>query len=442
MLLDGTIPPSVAAVLAVCRSCFTVPTFRTFCVLVTGMIAQTRHRTVCGMLLGTGLERVWHHARCHRLFSAARWSVDEVGLALADLIVARLLPDSAPLVVTVDDTLFKRSGRKVFGAAWQHDGAAKTPRPAGFGNCWVVAGLVVTVPFLSRPVCLPVLARLWQPRHTGKIALARQMVELLAARFPDRTVNAVGDAAYVGEHLRGLDAQITWTSRLKVTSVLHELPPPHTGKKGRPRTRGPRLGTPTDLSQVLDWRRVKVRRYGRVDTVFLADRICLWYGCFHTLPVRVVLVWDSNCGPGTGLDRGYGAALVTTDLTSPAELIVERYAARWAIETAFHDARQTLGVGEARNRTQRAVQRTVPFGLLAYTVVLIWYVLTGHQPADTEQHRARARWYTTKTQPSFEDMTAKLRRTIIAHRFRGPHPHQAQPEEIQAILTAWAIAGT
>ncbi|MFD8381358.1 hypothetical protein ACFV2X_22895 [Streptomyces sp. NPDC059679] len=75
-------------------------------------------------------------------------------------------------------------------------------------------------------------------------------------------------------------------------------------------------------------------------------------------------------------------------------------------------------------------------------MVTTWYALAGHQPADTDEHRARARWYTTKTQPSFEDMTAKLRRTIIAHRFRGPHPHQAQPEEIQAVLTAWATAGT
>ncbi|MEU5646732.1 transposase [Streptomyces milbemycinicus] len=180
--------------LAVCRSCFTAPTFRTFCVLLTGLIAQTRRRTVCGMLLGTGLERVWHHARCHRLFSTARWSADEASLALAGLVVARLLPDGAPLQVAVDDTLFKRSGKKVFGAAWQHDGAARGPRPAGFGNCWVIAGIVVTVPFLTRPVCLPVLARLWRPRHTGKIALAREMTELLAAHFPDRTLHTVGDA--------------------------------------------------------------------------------------------------------------------------------------------------------------------------------------------------------------------------------------------------------
>jgi hypothetical protein len=37
-----------------------------------------------------------------------------------------------------------------------------------------------------RPVCLPVLARLWRPRRTGKIAFAREMVEVIAARHPDR----------------------------------------------------------------------------------------------------------------------------------------------------------------------------------------------------------------------------------------------------------------
>src|SRR6185295_14538369 len=99
-------------------------------------------------------------------------------------------------------------------------------------------GIVVQLSFLSRPVCLPVLARLWRPRHTGKIAHARVLAELIAARYPDRRVHVVGDAAYVGERLRDVDDRITWTSRLKVTSVLHQLPPPRTGRSGRPRTRG------------------------------------------------------------------------------------------------------------------------------------------------------------------------------------------------------------
>src|SRR6266536_1200920 len=92
-------------------------------------------------------------------------------------------------------------GRPVGGlpVLFHHAHAAKGPKPIGFGNCWVVAGVVVTVPFLSRPVCLPVLARLWHPRRTGKLAHARAMVELVAARYPDRKVHSVGDAAYVGD---------------------------------------------------------------------------------------------------------------------------------------------------------------------------------------------------------------------------------------------------
>jgi SRSO17 transposase len=57
-----------------------------------------------------------------------------------------------------------------------------------------------------------------------------------------------------------------------------------------------------------------------------------------------------------------GLPLVTTDLESTAEDLVARNAARWGIEQAFADARQILGVGQARNRTRRAVERTVPFG--------------------------------------------------------------------------------
>jgi hypothetical protein len=445
MLPGATVPSSLAGLLAVFRPCFTAPTFPTFVGLVVGLIAQTRRRTVCGMLIGAGLEQLWHHSRAHRFFALARWSSDTVGLALADLIVAHLLPVGSPLTVAVDDTLFKRSGKKVFGVAWHHDGAAKGPKPIGFGNCWVVAGIVVPLPFLSRPVCLPVLARLWRPRQTGKIAHARELAELIAARYPDRHVHVVGDAAYVGERLRNLQTRITWTSRLKVTSVLHELPPARTGRSGRPRTRGARLGTPTDLAAAAvrgRWRDTRVRRYGRTDAVQITEVICLWYGSFRSQTVRVILVRDDKPRTRDRDDRGYGLPLVTTDLHSSAEDLVARYASRWGIEQAFADARQIIGVGEARNRTCRAVERTVPFGLVCFSVVTLWYALHGHCVDDVAGHRARARWYTTKTEPSYDDMTIKLRRVIIAARFRGPRPEQATPQETRAVLAAWAAAGT
>jgi hypothetical protein len=88
------------------------------------------------------------------------------------------------------------------------------------------------------------------------------------------------------------------------------------------------------------------------------------------------------------------------------------------------------------------VQRTVPFGLICFSVVTVWYVLHGHAPEDVASYRTRARCYTTKTEPSYDDMTIKLRRVIIAARFCSPRPEQATPQETRAVLAAWAAAGT
>ena len=85
------------------------------------------------------------------------------------MIIDRLLDADAPLLIAIDDTLFARSGPKVYAAAWLPDASMKT-RPAAvrWGNCWVVAGMIVTVPFLTRPLCLPILARLWWPGSGGR----------------------------------------------------------------------------------------------------------------------------------------------------------------------------------------------------------------------------------------------------------------------------------
>jgi hypothetical protein len=93
--------------------------------------------------------------------------------------------------------------------------------------------------------------------------------------------------------------------------------------------------------------------------------------------------------------------------------------------------------GQARNRTARAVERTVPFALACQAIATCWYATAGHDPADTRDHRARAPWYKTKTQPSTADMAAEFRRVITAARFKASRPDQSTPEEIRIIRLAW-----
>ncbi|GGN33596.1 SRSO17 transposase [Actinoplanes campanulatus] len=131
MLQYETLPPSLAGMLRSFRSCFTAPSFRTFSALLAGMIAQPGRHTVCGMLTAAGLAGVWHHAKAHWFLSRARWNTDEVGLALFRLVVTHLIPADAPIVIAVDDTLLRRSGRKVALTGWHYDGAAgpRSSRP-------------------------------------------------------------------------------------------------------------------------------------------------------------------------------------------------------------------------------------------------------------------------------------------------------------------------
>jgi hypothetical protein len=157
--------------------------------------------------------------------------------------------------------------------------------------------------------------------------------------------------------------------------------------------------------------------------VELACFRCLWYGPFGPRPIQVVLV------RAPGAPDGYDLALVSTDLKASPALLVERYADRWPIEVLFEEARQDARVGQARNRTRLAVQRTVPFGMVCFSLAVVWYTVNGHAAADLAACRARSPWYQTKTAPSVQDMLAKLRRVLIAAQYRpgqppGPRPYR------------------
>jgi hypothetical protein len=435
-----TLPCSLADLLAGFRPCFTAPTFRTFTALASGFVAQPGTRTITGMLVGARLAGIWQHARAHRFFAAARWSADQVGLVVLELIVARLLPAGAPLLLVVDDTLFKRTGRKIFGAGWDYDATAKGRKRTAWGNNWVVVGVLVGLPFVAhRRVCLPVLCRLWQPHQPGrsKLDLAVELVGLVAEHYPDRPLHLAGDAAYAGKRLKDLPQAMTITTRLRGDAALYQPPPPRRpGQRGRPRTKGERLPELIVLAALvrMRWQQAVVCCYATKRTVELSSRVCLWPTVFGAQPVRVVLV------RAPGAPDGYELALVSTDLeASPAEL-VERYSHRWSVEVLFEEARQVAGVGQARNRTRSAVERTVPFGLALVSLVVIWYATYGHPAADVAARRAQAPWYQAKHAPSFTDMLVALRRAIIAAQYQPGRQAEPTPTEILQVQQAWAAA--
>jgi hypothetical protein len=84
----------------------TAPTFASFMIVLAGWVFA-RRRTVTRMILAAdavrtpGRDSVKHHSAFHRVFAAARWSLDELGLAAFHLIRPWLGP--GPVLLALDD---------------------------------------------------------------------------------------------------------------------------------------------------------------------------------------------------------------------------------------------------------------------------------------------------------------------------------------------------
>jgi hypothetical protein len=419
------VPTSLGGLLVLLRPCFTQPSFQTFSMLVVGSVGRIRDCTITGMLQAAGLAGVWHHSRAHDFFARARWEPDELGLVLLDFLVSVFVKAGAPICLAVDDTLFGRSGRRVFGAHYLHDGAQPegSGRRTRWGNCWVVVVLVVQLDCLGgRQVGLPVLFRLFRPKDDEHLdrrsqpELARLLVDLVLARFPDPMVELIMDGAYATKAWRELPDRVTVTTRMRANAAVFALAPPRTGKRGRPALKGARLGSLAELAAAAAFTPVTIcgpDGRGRVEHVW--STTCLWYGPFHTRPVTVTLIRKPDRA------EGFDVAIASTDTTATSAQLIARYDSRWTIETAHQEAKAN-GVGQARNRVQNAVERTVPFGFLTQTITITWYALHGNPDADLHARRRTAPWYRHKTTVSYSDMLAALRRELIRHEYRAQAP--------------------
>jgi hypothetical protein len=267
------------------------------------------------------------------------------------------------------------------------------------------------------------------------------MVTALAQALPGHRIGVVADAAYAGKELKKLPGQVTWTTRLRKDAALYEMPPAHTGRRGRPRLKGKKLPKLAELACTATFTPTTTHRYGKTATVHTATINCLWYTVFGPQPVTVVLVRENNTS------RGYDLALVTTDTHATPDQTVERYASRWAIEVCIEDAKQLLGVGQARNRTARAVERTVPFapGLPDPRGLLVRHrrprprrrrrppctpALVHHQ--DQPLHRRHARQ--APPRPHRHQIPPSSTRTADPHRNPRHPPSLGRPSRIRAKL--------
>lgn len=398
--------PSFVDLLQSLAMLMTMPTFQNFTLIVTGWVFAPR-RTITGMIVAAGAVGRKHHSAFHRLFSAARWSPDRLGLAVFDLVAPWL---GETVFLAVDDTLARKRGLKTFGVGMHLDPliSSRGKKLVNWGHNWVVLGVLVRFPLWpERWFCLPILFRLYlnqsaAGRHRRvyrtRPELALEMLGLVCRARNSRRFHVVADSAYGGQSvLANLPENCELTSRLLLKARLYAPPPERVpGQTGRPRKRGERLPSPAEMLTTR-CRRLSLAIYGRKDRV----RLACARACVHAVPDRLLKVVAVEPLSGGRTQQ----AFYSTCTEASAPEILTWYAARWSLEVAFHEAKGHLGFEEPQNWTRRAVERTAPVALLLYSLVVLWFVCDGHR----SYQPPRRPWYETKRHASFADMLATLK---------------------------------
>lgn len=404
--------------------------FGHFVTILTGWVLCGR-RTITRMLIAAGVVGQKHHSIFHRFFAKANWSLDLMGLLLFRMLEPFL---SDPCLLSLDDTLAHKRGRKMYGVGMHHDpllsGQGKIV--TAWGHNWIVLAVIVRFPIWpERVFSLPVLARLYvnkkssakwnRPYRThGEIAL--QMIHLLCNSCKNRHFHVVADSAYGGRNvLAQLPANCDLTTGLTLDARLYTAAPPPTGRRGRPRVRGDRLPSP---QQMLHGTRqhMKMRLYGRKqDLEFAETTAYLHYA--PQRPVKIVAVEPLQVGCKR---RAY----YSTCHSATAQQVLGWYAQRWSVEVTFHDAKQHLGFEDPPGWTRRAVERTAPMAMFLYSLIVIWFVqhAAHHAPVTTYP------WYRSKQLPSFRDMLLALRRESLEEAFLALGPDPIPLSKIQKTL--------
>ena len=407
---------------------FTAPSEQTFLGLAYGWaVAGGERQTITTYLWLTGATSVKHFSCYYRFLGSAlyqaRWQV------WARIIrgAARWVPEGAPIVLLVDDSTKKKAGRQIEGVGHYRNGAGsarqeyRTLRGLNFvwGQMRVPVpgwpGKQVSVPIgLSLYLKAEQAQKLHVPYQT-RSALAREMVDFVAAQLPTRRIRVLGDGGYATKDtLRQLPATVDVVSRMLITGKLYALPSqPMRPRRGCPPKKGLLVGSPKTLA--------RTRSAWQPHPTEAGALVQAWTGLWHTvLPgrlIRVVVVRRPRQPrprkPGQRKPLPRVEALFTTDLTLSLAAILAQYRERWAIEITIRDSNVYAGFGQDQCRKRERVVGANTFRLVLAAARTLWFVEHTARPPAIELRRYRP-WYRQKVAPSQLDIVWTWREALQA----------------------------
>ncbi|MGF1580314.1 MAG: transposase, partial [Gemmataceae bacterium] len=368
---------------------FTAPTFQTFTDILTGWILTPRRRFLTEVIYPSDNLHNRHWSRFYRFFSHAKWDVDYFSATLARIVVRILAPD-ALLLWAVDDTLAKRRGLTIFGAAMHYDPliSSKNKKLVSYGHDWVVLCLLIVDPFWARGqvFALPMAMRLYQNRqgnkkkkkktipkdqadstaaaHKTRPELAVELISLVSEWFAEEEHMILGDSAYGGQSVLSHQPEnVHWISQVHPRGALYKpAGARQKGQRGPNRKKGDRLPTKQQWAadEEIPWQELEFDQFGLHAHLAVKTQKGLYYKAGGQRLLPIVLTRDLQ---GQRPDMMF----YCTKLDWSAYEILSAYASRWSIDISHAHCRSSARWVTVRFRSYRMCKRVAAIGPLVPT---------------------------------------------------------------------------
>lgn len=415
------LPEVIVSLLTNFANVFTVPTWGYAQTLLIGALLCNGKRTVSSALRIMGLSHEQRFERYHRVLSTAKWNEFKLSKILLGLLMV-LIPANMPVFIAMDETIERRSGRKITAKGCYRDACRSSHSLVikCFGLKWLCAALIIKLPWSNRYWALPFMTVLCPSKkhdeqngikHKSSVERAKQLVYIIS-RLLKRSWILLGDGGFACVSLGNacVKSGATLISRLRLDAALYDELAEETAIKQRGRKRIKGNKQPTLKQRLIDgsltWTEQRIAWYGRIlKNVRLASGVALWYKAGEKpLKIRWVIVVD--------LETNRTEAFFSTDINLSPAVIIEYFVLRWNLEVTFEEARAHLGVETQRQWSPKAIKRTTPvlFGLFSL-VCLIGY-RQNQQENDLVKGCSTA-WYSKEDNATFSDVLAYVKRLIL-----------------------------
>lgn len=375
----------------------------------------------------------------YKLFSRSKWEETALFRPVVRQYLSRYR--RGPITLALDDTKTPKTGRHIPGASWQRD-----PMSPPFHLNFVFAlrflqasllfphyregaysARAFPVQFRDVPVVKKPGKRAtesereaWRAaKKTHNLSVAaRAMLTTLRAEFDaqgarDRSLLFVGDNSFCNRTMfREPIERVELLARCRWDAKLCWPAPP-----GTPRRYAVEKFSPEQIRKdnSIPWTTVRAFFGGRWRTVRVKEvNGLLWQRGGGTRPLRLLITAPTPYHASPHGPRYYrdAACYLSTDTTSPLEVLAQAAFDRWQIEVNHREEKDILGVGDAQVRSPRSVERHPAFQVAIYSLIHLAGLLE-YGPGRTNDYVALPKWRRKARRPSLLDLLSLLRKELV-----------------------------